>query len=203
MPTSHIKQISVGLNNSPAGLVQALDAFLAAEGGATLYDLSYGVSASPRHTGGFFTVTYRKPSTTQYRASFFVDDTILGSAEEQINAFLQLSDRRRPVQLIDMTPNLVRQEDNTALALVYTDSLLPSGNPGSSRAVLLRATAPIAVGASGNAQLVTANGADALTPLVTATNRGMYLWQAGLDAYAFIEPTTGAVFQAFPVGCNA
>lgn len=202
MDISYVKQITAGGGASPEGLAQALDDFLAGETGIALFDLAFFAPDSSRHTGGTLIVTYRKPSTTSYRAAIFSDGPA-GSAEAQMNAFLQLNDRRRPVRLIDMTPDRSRQEDSTTVMMLYTDSLVPSGVPGASRAVILRATGLIATGADGTAQLVTADGADAPTPPVAVTNRGMYAWQAGLDAYAYPEPTSGATFQAFPVGCNA
>jgi hypothetical protein len=201
MSVSIIKQINVSLGGSAQSLTDAVDTFLQGEGAIALYNADYFVPESARHTSGSVTLIYRKPSSQQCRAALFADSPSLGTAEAQINAWLQLNDTRRILATLLVTPNRCRQTDPLQLMVIYTDSLLPSGDIYQSQAIIVRATADAAPGATVIAQLLTYHGADATT--VQALNRGPLTWRAGRDAYGYLEAFGDGVLQCFPVGCNA
>lgn len=202
MSLSYVNRVTGGASASPGGVVSALDTLLVSLGPITLYGAEYYIPESSRHSGGSFVISYRKPAATNLRAAFFADDTVLGSAEAQINAFLQLSDYRKIVSIHDVTPNTSRRSDPLSLAVIYTDGLLALGNPARSRAIILSADALIPKGATGSAHLVTANGVDLTVAPMQAKNLGMFDWLAGFHAPAHLEPTSDNIFHAFPVGCN-
>jgi hypothetical protein len=203
MGNSYIKQIGGDVNGSLPALAAQLNTFLAGEGPITLFDVAFFQLESARRGGGTLVLSYRKPAVVTYKAAIFTDSATLGTAEAQTNVFLQANPRRIPYFIRDLTPNQVRVTDPSTLLLIYADSLLSAGVIGASPVLILRAIAPIAPGAVGFANLVTSSGVDAPTGQVQARNVGQYVWKAGLDAYAHLEPTSDADYQAFPVGCNA
>ena len=203
MSLSYIRRVGGTVNTTASRVASDLDTLLQGEGPIALYDASFFNFNSAGKPGCSVVVTFRKPAVTYYRARLFTESPALGLLDAQINAFLQANDYRRVTHLLDTTPNDVRQNDPSQLIVIYTDSVVPTGVLGQSQAIILRATAPIAPGAVGFAQLVTANGPDALTAPVQVKNCGPYLWKIGFDAYAYLDPTTDADFQAFPVGCSA
>jgi hypothetical protein len=50
--------------------------------------------------------------------------------------------------------------------------------------------------------MLTVNGLDLTSPVLAAKNVGNIDWEPGGCAMAFLEASSGAVFQAFPTGAN-
>lgn len=190
------------LGEPPAALVSALDAFLVGAGNITIVDLDYTTAESSRDTSGVLSLIYRTEGMFGYRASFYEDSTSLGSAEDQINAWLATGDNLRVHHIRDLTPSRVRQVAPVSVLVVWADTLLPPNDPYRTFPVILEALEAIDVGQTGQARMLTVNGLDLTSPVLTAKNAGNIDWEVGGCAMAFLEPSSGAVFQAIPTGAN-
>jgi hypothetical protein len=203
--TVQTKLLSTRIGQAPAVLAADLDAWFLATGPMAIPALSVNYREWDRGKVMDLLVTYVAPGILQYRAqSFTTVSAVLMDAA--INAFLAVSEYRRPRFLFDLTTDLVRQTSTQQTMLVYTDSILPDVlDIRGSRVIIGRAQANVAAGAVGTFDVIKGGGPPSIdpgTPALTATNRGVAVCKLGRDAYLVADPMVPGTLLAYPTCCG-
>lgn len=192
------ERISVRAGAGPAEIAALLTTLFAANNPMDILDVQFYQEEGFRTEGAHLLITYNTGGEVSYSAQAFFD-TDDATVDSLVDAFFAATPTLRAHFIIDVTQERRRYLHQSAVVAIYSTTSATACAVGGSNARLVSPVANIAVGATGQANLLTATGVDVLNR-VRVRNSFNAIWNAAQPGWAVLDLAT-CEWVGFPSCC--